>query len=443
MQNQDTFVSGAQSVDVISEETIEVESKKKSMSRMNQSSASKEKNVRNLPEASPAAAEFQEMTYTGVTKLEEVQHVDYRPIINDEFDDQFDELIDILQTEVKERNKDILLDDESPTEVIEETNEVIDQETVEQVLTEEREPPKEDPGSKTLFNGSPYTLGVIVLLVCAFIIRFRLPDEATAYILRICVCILPQGHRLMGTMYHFRKFLQEYTSKMMPKLYYFCNYCYFEVNRNCKKCPSCSKSLNESSSVAYFVQLKIVSQLMLLWKNSVFATAVRSYRFKHYESKKDKSSISDIYDGEIYKNLYDNDGILSDKNNLSFALNTDGVPLFKSSSIGLWPVYLLINELPVSLRKQRDFSIFYGAWISSRKPQMWSFLKPLYEELKLLESEGCECSDGSGVKFLSKCVLLTCTCDLPARALVYNSIQFNGRYSCYAPLRRRGGILFC
>lgn len=66
---------------------------------------------------------------------------------------------------------------------------------------------------------------------------------------------------------------------------------------------------------------------------------------------------------------------------------------FKSSSIGLWPVYLLINELPISLHKQRDFSIFYGAWISSRKPQMWSFLKPLYVELKLLESEGCECND--------------------------------------------------
>lgn len=37
----------------------------------------------------------------------------------------------------------------------------------------------------------------------------------------------------------------------------------------------------------------------------------------------------------------------------------------------------------------------------------------------------------TGESFISKCVLLTCTCDLPARALVYNSIQFNGRYSCW------------
>lgn len=78
------------------------------------------------------------------------------------------------------------------------------------------------------------------------------------------------------------------------------------------------------------MQLKIVSQLMLLWKNSVFTKAARSHRYKHFESKKNRNSycMSDIYDGEIYKKLYDNDGLLSDKNNLSFALNTDGVPLF-------------------------------------------------------------------------------------------------------------------
>lgn len=39
---------------------------------------------------------------------------------------------------------------------------------------------------------------------------------------------------------------------------------------------------------------------------------------------------------------------------------------------------------------------------------MWAFLKPLYEELDLLETKG-SFTDHKGEEFISKCVLLTCT----------------------------------
>ncbi len=35
--------------------------------------------------------------------------------------------------------------------------------------------------------------------------------------------------------------------------------------------------------------------------------------------------------------------------NVSLVFNTDGAPVFKSSGISLWPVYLVINELPPRL----------------------------------------------------------------------------------------------
>ena len=362
--------------------------------------------------------------------------VDFSPVVNDPLDIEFDSIMETLNKEVRVRNEHLLIVDDDDNydteEVAKEVTEVKESETATTtgLETNENSDVYEGRGHKELFYGSPYTVGVIVLLICTYIIRFRLPDEAAVYFLRILVCILPQGHRLMGTMYHFRKFIKQYVSDILPTIFYYCNFCYTEVNRQFKECPSCSKSLTQSGSVAYFVQMKIIPQLLLLWKNVAFENAVRSHRFKHYMDKRERT-ISDIYDGEIYKRLYSGDGILSNKNNLSFALNTDGVPLFKSSNIGFWPVYLLINELPIPLRKQRDFSIFYGAWISSRKPQMWSFLKPLYEELKHLESEGHECTDSNGDRFICKCVLLTCMCDLPARALVYNFIQFNGGYSCW------------
>ena len=57
--------------------------------------------------------------------------------------------------------------------------------------------------------------------------------------------------------------------------------------------------------------------------------------------------IGDVYDGEEYKKhcLF-----LSNPANVTLVMNTDGLALFKSSTKSLWPIWLCINELPVSER---------------------------------------------------------------------------------------------
>lgn len=60
--------------------------------------------------------------------------------------------------------------------------------------------------------------------------------------------------------------------------------------------------------------------------------------------------ISDVYDGFQYQKLFHNGGVLSDQNNLSLKVNTDGVPIFKSSGYSMWPIYFEINELPPRIR---------------------------------------------------------------------------------------------
>lgn len=99
------------------------------------------------------------------------------------------------------------------------------------------------------------------------------------------------------------------------------------------------------------------------------------------------------------KKFFENNGILSNENNSSFSLNTDGAPLFKSSSVSIWPVYMLVNELPISQRKRRQNALLYGVWISNKKPQMWSFFKPLFDEIQYLESSGHRFSDNQGNSF--------------------------------------------
>lgn len=74
------------------------------------------------------------------------------------------------------------------------------------------------------------------------------------------------------------------------------------------------------------------------------------------------------------------------------------------------------------------------------------YLKPLFTDLKKLE-QCVRLTDYLSQSFTCKAALLTCTCDLPAKSLVTNSIQFNGKYGCWRCLQpgepfhtQKGGI---
>ena len=58
---------------------------------------------------------------------------------------------------------------------------------------------------------------------------------------------------------------------------------------------------------------------------------------------------SDIYDGAVYQHIFQS-GFLSNTLNISLIFNTDGIPVFRSSSFALWPVLFLVNKLPYRLR---------------------------------------------------------------------------------------------
>jgi len=51
------------------------------------------------------------------------------------------------------------------------------------------------------------------------------------------------------------------------------------------------------------------------------------------------------------------DNILPD-NFVTFTLNTDGIPVFKSSGYSFWPLYLTLNELPYKLRYCTEYMLY-------------------------------------------------------------------------------------
>lgn len=51
-------------------------------------------------------------------------------------------------------------------------------------------------------------------------------------------------------------------------------------------------------------------------------------------------------DGEKFKGLCQKHGILKKVDQLSTLFNTDGIAICKSSKVGVWPLFMVINELP-------------------------------------------------------------------------------------------------
>lgn len=67
---------------------------------------------------------------------------------------------------------------------------------------------------------------------------------------------------------------------------------------------------------------------------------------------------------------------------------SDGVPVFKSTKFGIWPVYLVVNELPPHLRFLRKNILLWGVWFGPEKPKMNTFLSPFVQDMKALREEG-------------------------------------------------------
>ena len=62
------------------------------------------------------------------------------------------------------------------------------------------------------------------------------------------------------------------------------------------------------------------------------------------------NTINDIWSGDILRK----DADLQTNRFLALGVSTDGVALFKSSKTTLWPVYLLIQNLPPQVRFKGD-----------------------------------------------------------------------------------------
>jgi hypothetical protein len=149
----------------------------------------------------------------------------------------------------------------------------------------------------------------------------------------------------------------------------------------------------------------------------------------------DEDIIMDIQDGELFKNLMKDKKIGT--NSFTFLLNVDGISLCDKSNKSIWPVILVIIQLPREIRYCLQNVIIAGISTGS-KPIFKHFLKPIIHELSLLE-QGCLIKLNNK-RYLFNFFVTHGVFDKPARAAILNIKSCTGFYGCLKCMQKGEGV---
>ena len=283
-----------------------------------------------------------------------------------------------------------------------------------------------DEDTEPLYPGAAITLGTFMLLLAVFCTKHSIIGDGVQQLLQIISLVLPNEHKLCTTLYAYKKYFKNLKNPLV--YHYYCKHCMANIEDLTKdKCDNnfCQQPFDKTDKT-YFLEMPIINQLKNMFSVDGFFESLQ-HRFKRTTAR---GTYADIYDGILHKNLSKDDGPLNSPNNISFTFNTDGAPVFKSSNVSIWPIYLVVNELPYRLRMKKENMILASLWFGSKKPSMSTFLKPFLKSMKEL-SNGVECHAPTIGKFICKGFLLCGTTDLPARSMICNCMQYNGAFSCW------------
>lgn len=276
-------------------------------------------------------------------------------------------------------------------------------------------------GNEPLYEGAPLGVNESMILILTLLLRHNINMSCLADIITVINlhCLPQQLHR--NSLHKFRKYFSLKQTNLQK--HYYCSFCSRDLASGEDICPSCPRKKK-----SYFVQLPFLNQLKEMYKRKEFYTHLQN-RFQRIVNPSDV--LTDVYDGTLYKKWMDN-GFLSSPDNISFTWYTDGVPIFKSSKISMWPLYLTINELPFHERKKRENTLLLGLWYGDKKPNANSFIYQFRKELQVI-SQGIQVQVVKNNTFDLKTVrgvLLMGVADLPAKSAFFNFVQFNGDYGC-------------
>lgn len=273
----------------------------------------------------------------------------------------------------------------------------------------------------------------LLALTVSFVIQHGLSWSAAEDLQKLISYVL-QRFDVPATKYLFKK--NTGVTMETTRFHFYCDDCMQLVaetsgslaDRNAvhAECPGCGRMcdgrplLNDGN---FYLSLPIKQQLTSLLAANDVSTAL-SERLTDINSRPDTGTeMSDITDGSVYRAVRQK----LNCHDLTLTINADGSPLFKSSKYSIWPVQIMINELPEHLRHKNV--LVSMLWYGQTHPDMSLLLSTFVEQMEDLAAEGITWNAGAET-VQSKIYCLSCCADAPARAIMQNMYQFNGHYGC-------------
>ena len=172
----------------------------------------------------------------------------------------------------------------------------------------------------------------------------------------------------------------------------------------------------------FFITLDLKTQLMyflgipLIWEK---------LQYPQTRQKLSPTAIEDVLDGSLYQRLKAQGGPLSNPNNFSCILNTDGCNPTKRGSLKMYPVFIRINELPPEMRQKLHFPV--AIYIDHVEPNMQTLMKPIVKQLHRLATRGIDWKPDGVNEINSKLITLGFNVDSPVRYAMLNMSKWDSR----------------
>lgn len=276
-----------------------------------------------------------------------------------------------------------------------------------------------EPYDQKLYKDAPITVEESMISILTFLQSEGLTGAGLSKLVSLIELHCLKPNKCFSSTYTLFKQFESVKSPLMSHFY--CSVCLKEIEKN-RKCDDCKLLSPEIDQV---IILSLKDQVSALYERPGFLTDIK---YKNVRIKLNSDNLEDIYDGAIYKEA--EKGILSESQNISFTWNTDGVSLYDSSRVQLWPFYLVVNELSPETRFKQENMILAACYIGKKKPNCNVFLKHVYENVMQLQKGFPVNVPGSTESINVKATIICGTCDSPAKAMVFNQKHFNGFYSC-------------
>ena len=254
----------------------------------------------------------------------------------------------------------------------------------------------------SLYEGTDITITVAMCLIMQFVSSNNLSNDAIEKLLKLLNQLLPIPNHLPMSFYKFKKFFEQFS---VP----------YKYSEGCATCSNCKDECDcgsKAQAIGHLVHISLVKPLSAIltkhWESLQFSSCNR------------ERTLTDAWDGSFLSN--------NDDNTIALLASTDGIPLFKSSNVSLWPVSFVILNLPPAIRMYSENIILAGFWIGC-KPPMKLLFDPILKNLSSLATSGLKIAAPT-----TTCTvyiqLVLATFDLPAKAAVLAAKQFNGKYGC-------------